>query len=68
MNAMSAAIAGAVSKVVNPENIDALVNNFGGTLKEGVSTARGALSGENIAKIKSDLGQVLKMMTKMEKA
>ena len=60
MNAMSAAIAGAVSKVVNPENIDALVNNFGGTLKEGVSTARGALSGENIAKIKSDLGQVLK--------
>ena len=60
MNAMSAAIAGAVSKVVNPENIDALVNNFGGTLKEGVSTARGALTGENIAKIKSDLGQVLK--------
>ena len=60
MNAMSAAIAGAVSKVVNPEKIDALVNNFGGTLKEGVSAAGQALSGENIAKIKSDLGQVLK--------
>ena len=60
MNAMSAAIVGAVSKVVNPENIDALVNNFGGTLKEGVSTARGALSEENRAQMKKDLGEVLK--------
>lgn len=60
MNAMSAAIAGAVSKVVNPKNIDALVNNFGGTLKEGVSTARGALSKENMAQMRKDLGQVLK--------
>ena len=59
MNAMSAAIAGAVSKVVNPENIDALVNNFGGTLKEGVSTARGALSAENRAQMMNDLKQVL---------
>jgi len=60
MNAMSAAIAGAVSKVVNPKNIDALVNDFGGTLKEGVSTARGALSKENMAQMRKDLGQVLK--------
>lgn len=59
MNAMSAAIAGAVSKVVNPENIDALVNNFGGTLKEGVSTARGALSGENRAQMMKDLKGIL---------
>lgn len=60
MNAMSAAIAGAVSKVVNPKNIDALVNNFGGTLKEGVSTAKGALSEENRGKVMNDLREILK--------
>ena len=43
MNAMGAALAGAVSKVVNPKNIDSLVNNFGATLQKGANTAGNAV-------------------------
>ena len=43
MNAMSAAIVGAVSKVVNSKNIESLVNDFGGTLQKGANTAGNAL-------------------------
>ena len=47
MNAMSAGIAAAVSKVINEKNIDSLVNDFGGTLKKGVTAAGNALSPDN---------------------
>ena len=62
MNAMSAAIAGAVSKVVNPKNIDALVNDFGGTLQEGVRGVRSIgnpLSEENRSAMMSSLRTIL---------
>ena len=63
MNAMGAALAGAVSKVVNPKNIDSLVNNFGATLQKGANTAGNAVKDifteEGIKRAKNNLTQIL---------
>ena len=63
MNAMGAALAGAVSKVVNPKNIDSLVNNFGATLQKGADTAGNAVKDifteDGIKRAKNNLTQIL---------
>ena len=63
MNAMGAALAGAVSKVVNPKNIESLVNDFGGTLQRGADTAgstvKNAFSEEGRSQIMNNLREIL---------
>ena len=63
MNAMGAALAGAVSKVVNPKNIDSLVNNFGATLQKGANTAGNAVKDifteDGIKRAKDNLTKIL---------
>jgi len=59
MNAMSAALAGAVSKVINPKNIEGLVNDFGGTLQKAKDAAGNAFSPDTRNAIMSDLRNIL---------
>ena len=59
MNAMSAALAGAVSKVINPKNIEGLVNDFGGTLQKAKDAAGNAFSSDTKNAIMSDLRNIL---------